>query len=42
MVNPRLVWLNLSVTGSGFHFVLDPGFPEGDYMGPGKSDSGLP
>ena len=35
MVNPSLVWLTLLVTGSGFRFLLDPGFPEGDYSGPG-------
>ena len=27
MVNPRLVWVTLSATSSGFHFVLYPGFP---------------
>ena len=27
VVNHRLVWLTLSTTGSGFRFVLDPGFP---------------
>ena len=42
MVKPRLVWLTLSATGSGFRFVLDPGFPKGDYPGPGESDSGFP
>ena len=42
MVNPRLVWLTFLVTGSGFRFVLDPGFSLGGYPGPGESDSGFP
>ena len=42
MVNPRLVLLTLSATGSGFCLVLDPGFPKGDCLGPGESDSGFP
>ena len=42
MVNLRLVQLTLSATGSGFSFVLDPGFHYGDYPGSRELDSGFP